>query len=173
MTNTYADMATIHVWSSHISYADIRHAVEGDRQLRRLLDADIKRAQRSTSEHVYGKVTMEVAGETRITDQPPLLFHPQFDLLTASREFFDAYAQTLREDHRSLLQRYRLVMQRLRWWGLAVLEHAASWCCLLASRTNRFSSKSRRRAVRCLSTTPGSHCLPGETMAKEWPPGST
>jgi len=118
MTNTYADMATIDVWSSHISYADIRQAVEGDRQLRRLLDADIKRAQRSTSEHVYGKITMEVAGETRITDQPPLLFHPQFDLLTASREFFDAYAQTLREDHRSLLQRYRLVDAALKVVGV-------------------------------------------------------
>ena len=114
----YAEMATFEVWSSAITYDDIRRAVEGERKLSRLLDTNIERAQRSTSEHVYGKITTEVAGTIRITDQPPLLFHPQFDLLAACEEFFGTYAQTLREDHRALIERFRLVDAALKVVGV-------------------------------------------------------
>src|SRR5262249_45199259 len=46
------------------------------------------------------------------------LFHPQFDLLTASREFFGGYAATLREDHRALIERFEIVDAALKVVGV-------------------------------------------------------
>jgi len=118
MINAYADMPTMDVWHSDISFADMLRAVGGNRRLKSLLDADVRRAQHSNSEHVYGKITQEVAGAVRIIDQPPLLFHPRFDLVTASSKFFAGYTKTLRDDYRSLMGRFRLIDAALKVVGV-------------------------------------------------------
>jgi hypothetical protein len=73
MINAYADMPTMDVWHSDISFADMLRAVGGNRRLKSLLDADVRRAQHSNSEHVYGKITHEVADTVQIVDQPPFV----------------------------------------------------------------------------------------------------
>jgi uncharacterized protein (DUF2252 family) len=118
MSNAYADMPTMDVWHSDISFAEMLRAVGGNRRLKSLLDADVRRAQHSTSEHVYGKITHEEAGSVQIVDQPPLLFHPRFDLIATTSKFFAGYAKTLRDDYRSLMGRFRLIDAALKVVGV-------------------------------------------------------
>jgi uncharacterized protein (DUF2252 family) len=109
MANAYAGMSTVEIWYSNVSLANIREEVEADRKFARLFKADVKRAQRGTSEHVYDKMIGVRNGSIRIIDQPPLLFHTDDDLHAVGFAFFEQYVATLREDLRSLLRRYRLV----------------------------------------------------------------
>lgn len=114
----YADMPTIEVWYSQIRFSDLLQQAQGDRQLARLLDRDITRAQKNTSEHVYGKLTTTVNGAVRIIDQPPLLSHSTQDLHAESRGFLERYEASLREDYRALFKRFRLVDAALKVVGV-------------------------------------------------------
>lgn len=114
----YADMPTIDVWYSQIRYSDLVQQAQTDRQLARLLDRDITRAQKNTSEHVYGKITTTVNGAIRIVDQPPLLSHLTQDLQAHGRGFLERYETTLREDYRALLGRFRTVDAALKVVGV-------------------------------------------------------
>jgi Uncharacterized protein conserved in bacteria (DUF2252) len=54
-----------------------------------------------------------VGGQVRITDQPPLIFHPEETRAADAKETLDRifrdYRETLADDRRQLLDRYRLV----------------------------------------------------------------
>jgi hypothetical protein len=51
-----------------------------------------------------------VGGQIRITDQPPLIFHPKIPGAAAALDkLFHAYRQSLSDDRRMLFDRYRLV----------------------------------------------------------------
>jgi uncharacterized protein (DUF2252 family) len=105
----YADLSALEVWYNHVTFGEIRESLRGDRRLAQRFDAALRRARRSNSEEVYGKLTTEQNGQIRIIDQPPLIFHPDFDVHTAAHEFTKKYFKTLREDYRALLERFRFI----------------------------------------------------------------
>ena len=109
MMAAYAGMPAMEIWYDRVTFAKVLSSARDDRRLSQHLQAGAERAQRSTSEHVFGKLTAERNGEVGIVDRPPLLFHPNYDLLSAADEFLKIYAQTLHEDQRSLLRRFRAV----------------------------------------------------------------
>jgi Uncharacterized protein conserved in bacteria (DUF2252) len=61
----------------------------------------------------FPKLTGSVGGQIRITDKPPLIFHPEVTRAPEARatldQIFKAYRETLADDRRMLLDRYRLV----------------------------------------------------------------
>lgn len=109
MMCAFADRPTMEVWYNRIDYASLEQRVRDEPALARMLAGDIKRAQDSTAEHVYGEIVRDENGVARIVDQPPLLFHSRSDLRDAGRQFLEHYARTLRDDYQALLSRFRFV----------------------------------------------------------------
>jgi uncharacterized protein (DUF2252 family) len=108
MMREYAEMPTMDVWYSRITYRSLLDRARGDAKVTKLIAADARRARSRTAEHVLQKITTKVGGRPRIVDQPPLIYHPQADdLHGAAQAVLAKYAETLREDYRALLARFR------------------------------------------------------------------
>jgi uncharacterized protein (DUF2252 family) len=85
----------------------------------RILDKDVKKAKRRTSEQVLAKMTAEtVHGEPRIVDQWPLVYHPETATLDRVSALFEQYRDSLRADTAVLVSQYRLVDVALRVVGV-------------------------------------------------------
>jgi len=90
MMDAYAEMSTLEVWYSRVSFDYIRQQVQTNRKLARIVDTDVKRAQSSTSEHVYGKITTGAGGAIRIVDEPLLCFTPMTISMPPDESSWDA-----------------------------------------------------------------------------------
>lgn len=108
----YSEMSPLEVWYSRVTAADVIDALP--RAERKRVEARIAKASaRASSEMVYPELAGMVGGKIRIHDAPPLIYHP-FDI--SPEEFEErmgialkAYRETLPDDRRELLDRYRLV----------------------------------------------------------------
>jgi hypothetical protein len=77
------------------------------------------RARERVVENVFPKIASHVAEHPRIVDQPPVLYHvsdPHF--MEKIQEGLDAYRETLSDERRVLLDRYRLVDAALKVVGI-------------------------------------------------------
>jgi len=84
-----------------------------------ILEKDVEKAKRRTSEQVLAKMTTEtVQGERRIVDQWPLVYHPETTTLDRVSALFDQYRDSLRADTAVLVSQYRLVDVALRVVGV-------------------------------------------------------
>jgi uncharacterized protein (DUF2252 family) len=110
MMQDYAGLPTLAVWYSGIGFDDLLGQARGHAKVARAVKTGMRKATTRTSEAVFSKITMDIGGEPRIMDQPPLIYHGQSgdtrDLIDA---FLKLYFRTLREDYRSLIRRFRYV----------------------------------------------------------------
>lgn len=117
-----AEMSPLEAWYARIGAEDFFGLVEDpdtrDRMQRRIEKAKDDRA----SDADYPKLAEMVGGQVRIKDQPPLIFHPDFTREAGFREFLDKaiadYRETLPDDRRALLDRYRLVDMAIKVVGI-------------------------------------------------------
>ena len=88
------------------------------RKEREQLQRQEKKAVRSTSLGVFPKMTEKVHGEYRIKDEPPLIVHVEDEGDVKKTEeheaewiksYFDAYVQTLPDNCKVLLSKYRFI----------------------------------------------------------------
>ena len=109
---TFTDMDVLDIWYARIDDSDFLALLPKD--LKAVASRRIAKAMsRSSSELVFPKL-VEVVGETpRIHDAPPTIFHQEesnsagyMDIL---KHGLTKYRETLPEDRRALLDRYRLV----------------------------------------------------------------
>jgi uncharacterized protein (DUF2252 family) len=108
MMHEYADMPTMDVWYSRITYRSLLDRAAGNAKVTKMIAADTRRARSRTAEHVFQKIATKSGDTPRIVDQPPLIYHPQAaDLHGSAQALLAKYAGTLREDHRALLARFR------------------------------------------------------------------
>jgi uncharacterized protein (DUF2252 family) len=87
----------------------------------------------------FPKLTGSVGGQIRITDKPPLIFHPEVTRAPEARatldQIFKAYRETLADDRRMLLDRYRLVDAAIKVVGGGSVGRRC-WIALLMAETN-------------------------------------
>ena len=87
----------------------------------------------------FPKLTGSVGGQIRITDQPPLIFHPEATRAAEARatlnQIFKTYRETLADDRRMLLDRYRLLDAAIKVVGVGSVGRRC-WIALLMSETN-------------------------------------
>jgi uncharacterized protein (DUF2252 family) len=99
-----------------------------------------KTAGRSRSEFDFPKLAGSVGGQVRIKDQPPLIFHPGTTRAPEAdvklEQLFDAYRESLSEDHRVLLDRYRLADVAIKVVGVGSVGRRC-WIALMMSEGNR------------------------------------
>jgi uncharacterized protein (DUF2252 family) len=108
MMHEYADMPTMDVWYSRITYRSLLDRARGNAKVTKLIATDARRARSRTAEHVFQKITTKVGDVPRIVDQPPLIYHPQAaDLHGSAQAVLAKYAETLREDYRAVFARFR------------------------------------------------------------------
>lgn len=106
----YATRSPLQVWYDRLDTSLLervpRDGTDRDRQRRM-----IQKAHRRVGEHLMPKITEVVAGRYRLVDQPPLLFHsPELEgSEEAAEEFLGRYRESLPEERRVLLDRYRFV----------------------------------------------------------------
>lgn len=81
------------------------------RRQREKLQQIVEKAQLRTVNSLLPKLTEQVAGQLRLIDQPPLIFHaePGSGFAEEVRYLFQRYRKTLQDDRRELLDRFRLV----------------------------------------------------------------
>jgi uncharacterized protein (DUF2252 family) len=108
----FASMNVLEVWYSRLDEEDFLTMLPADWQA--MLKKRVAKATAQTSsEMVFPKLTEADGEEIRIRDEPPTLFHPDKTIGDTSvedmHEGFSRYCETLADDRRALLERYRLV----------------------------------------------------------------
>jgi uncharacterized protein (DUF2252 family) len=108
----FAVMDVLDVWYARLDDSDFLAMLPQDRKAA-LKKRIAKATTASSSELVFPKLVEQAGGQARIHDTPPTLFHAEasraagdIDML---REALAKYRETLAEDRRVLLDRYRLV----------------------------------------------------------------
>ncbi len=134
----FCEMDPLRVWYTNIDAKDIMGIVP--KALQKSIRKRIGRAAaRSGSELDLPKLTRLVGGQVRITDQPPLIFHPEPKRGPAFKAALDqillAYRETLADDRRILLDRYRLVDVAIKVVGVGSVGRRC-WIALLMSEAS-------------------------------------
>jgi uncharacterized protein (DUF2252 family) len=99
-----APLSPIEAWNRRIDLAQAIAEIQ-DPKLRNAVRARLARAQKGAAKH-FG-LAGEKGGAPHIPENPPLVYHLDQHELPA-RKAFSSYAETLQEDRRVLLSRYRL-----------------------------------------------------------------
>ena len=108
-----AEMSPLEAWYAKIGLEEFLGLVDEPDIRKRILRRVEKAKDDRASEADYPKLAEMVGGQVHIKDQPPLIFHPDFTREKGFRDFLDKaladYRETLPDDRRALLDRYRLV----------------------------------------------------------------
>lgn len=134
----FSRMDPLRVWYTNISAEDVIEAVP--KAWRKGVRKRIEKVTSGTgSELDYPKLAGTVGGQIRITDQPPLIFHPEetraADAKATLDQIFGAYRETLADDRRALLDRYRFVDAAIKVVGVGSVGRRC-WIALLMSEAN-------------------------------------
>jgi uncharacterized protein (DUF2252 family) len=108
----YAEMSVLDTWYAKITFEEILKALVNDPRAEKILKKNVEKAEQNTCEHVFHKITSIAQGKSRITDQPPLLYHgdtSQSAIEPVVVQFFEDYRGTLSADRQALFDRYQFV----------------------------------------------------------------
>jgi uncharacterized protein (DUF2252 family) len=108
----FAEMTVLETWYAKVTMEEVFAEYAGDPKVLKLLKKSAAQAAQNTIEHVFHKITAVEDGKPRITDQPPLLFHPdpsELDMERDVRPFFEDYRATLTPDREALFDRFRVM----------------------------------------------------------------
>ncbi len=108
----FAEMTVLDNWYARLTFDDVLRDTANDPRSVRRLERAVLKARENNSEHVFHKITTTVHGQSRIVDQPPLLYHAEpteLDLERDVRPFLEKYRTTLPYERRALYDRFELV----------------------------------------------------------------
>jgi len=108
-----AEMSPLEAWYAKIGVEDFFGLID-DPDVKNRARRRIEKAKQDRASDIdYPKLAEMVGGQVQIKDQPPLIFHPDFSREAGFRSFLDKaiaeYRESLPDDRRVLLDRYRLV----------------------------------------------------------------
>lgn len=135
----FSRMEPLRVWYTNISAEDVIGMVPKSLQkgVRKRIE---KATEGSGSELDFPKLAGTVAGQIRITDQPPLIFHGEEihapETWAALEQILHDYRETLADDRRMLLDRYRLVDVAFKVVGVGSVGRRCSIALLMSEANN-------------------------------------
>jgi uncharacterized protein (DUF2252 family) len=104
----YSDMRYLDVWYSRIDSESSLQFVR--RTFRWYIEKQRDKARQRSSLQVFPKIAMQVGGQYRIKDDPPLIVHLDDEALAQQlKGLVEAYRPTIQEDRRVLLSKYQCV----------------------------------------------------------------
>jgi uncharacterized protein (DUF2252 family) len=134
----FSEMDPLEVWYACITTDDFLEAVPQAIQafVRKRID---KATKRTGSEMDFPKLAGMVGGRVGIRDTLPLIFHPEAarapEFQAILDQVFAAYRETLTDDRRALLDRYRVVDAAIKVVGIGSVGRRC-WIALLMSEAN-------------------------------------
>jgi uncharacterized protein (DUF2252 family) len=107
-----AGVGVLEAWYSRIALDDLRKLAGSDPYVTGRIRKKIAEARKQTHEHVYHRITAPPKrGLPRIVDQTPLLYHVDKAVINERviEAFLKRYRETLAEERRMLLKRYKVI----------------------------------------------------------------
>jgi uncharacterized protein (DUF2252 family) len=106
----YSEMTALEVWYSHLDARVLIKNAES-RAAKRRWGKMVEKALAQTPGREFPKITVTRSGRHRLTDRPPLIYHPHGMSAIGARvrQMFQRYRATLPGDRRIVLDRYELV----------------------------------------------------------------
>jgi uncharacterized protein (DUF2252 family) len=105
----YGRQGHLDAWYSRID-VEMLDQMATDERIRRNLSRGVAKARRRTALRAAAKLTTVVDGRRQLVDDPPVLEHvAASDFAERIHVLYEAYAASLPDDRRHLLDRYRLV----------------------------------------------------------------
>lgn len=134
----FAQMYPLEVWYARVGSEDVLDMVP--KAFRAFVRKRIKKAMKRTgSEMDFPKLTAMTGGEVHIGDTPPLIFHPETargaEFESLIKQVMAIYRETLADDRRILLDRYRVVDAAIKVVGIGSVGRRC-WIALLMSASN-------------------------------------
>jgi uncharacterized protein (DUF2252 family) len=132
-----AEMSPLEAWYTKIGPEEL-FSLTDDPQIRKRVQGRIEKAKEERSADIdFPKLAEMVGGQIQIKDQPPLIFHPEFARAEGFREAVDkafaSYRDTLSDDRKALLDRYRLVDVAMKVVGIGSVGRYCSIGLLMSS----------------------------------------
>jgi uncharacterized protein (DUF2252 family) len=134
----FSRMDPLRVWYAETSATDFINSLPKalQKQVKKRIE---KMAAHSGSEYDFPKLAGSVGGQIRISDQPPLIFHPESTCRAGATgildQLFQSYRESLHEERRILVDRYRLVDVAIKVVGVGSVGRRC-WIALMMSEGN-------------------------------------
>ena len=133
----YSAMSVLEVWYASVDVDALMAATKDEETRKRIQKRVAKARQRSVLEHDFPELVLNNGVQPQIKDNPPLIFHQreqsQADFTDNFRRAFERYRETLQEDRRLLLDRYKVVDFAMKVVGVGSVGTACSIILLMAS----------------------------------------
>ncbi len=134
----FSKLDPLEVWYARLTADELIEQMPA--HIAKILRKRIEKAtSASGSELDFPKLAGAIGGQTRIRDQPPLIFHPEVSAAPGFRDVLDkvfrAYRETLADDRRVLLDRYHLVDEAIKVVGVGSVGRRC-WIALMMSAKN-------------------------------------
>jgi hypothetical protein len=114
----YAGMRALDVWYDAIDVDRFLKETAPNEEKRKLIEERIEKAgQRSIPEFLFPKLAAHQGSKPRITDEPPLIFHPTE---AQAPGFKTGYQEAIAQYRESLPEHVRMLLDRYRFYDLAV-----------------------------------------------------
>jgi len=114
----FSEMTTLEIWYSHVTAESLLDFIPGAKRRKEVL-AKIQKARSKDNHYAAAKLTSINRGELRIDERPPLIVRlPEDEVESVVQPVFAKYMQTLSDDRRGLLDRYRYVDSAIRVGGV-------------------------------------------------------
>jgi uncharacterized protein (DUF2252 family) len=132
----YADARALDVWYTALDIGKVMSSV-GDKVAARLRQRIQKEKAREAPEHNFPTLAETKGGKYVIKDDPPLIYHHQVLSLSESRdniqEALSLYRETLPDDRKVLLDRYRLMDVALKVVGVGSVGTMCAIALIMAA----------------------------------------
>jgi uncharacterized protein (DUF2252 family) len=134
----FSRMDPLRIWYAETRATDFINSLPKALQ-KRVKKRTEKTAAHSGSEYDFPKLAGSVGGQIRISDQPPLIFHPKStnsaEATAILHQLFQSYRESLHVDRRILVDRYRLMDVAIKVVGVGSVGRRC-WIALMMSEGN-------------------------------------
>jgi len=149
----FTEMRALDVWYSMIDMEKLMSRMQDDEARKRFTKRLGKARARSVVEHDFPELVHTTGVAPAIKENPPLIFHPRDrsskEHMDNVRRTFARYRETLPEDRRVLLDRFKLVDVAIKVVGVGSVGTVCAVMLLMASDTDPLflQMKEARRSV--------------------------
>ena len=133
----YSDMPVLDVWYASIDVEDLIPTIQDEEALERLQGRLEKARARSALEHEFPELVTTAGLSPSIKENPPLIFHwrekGHEEMWANFQRAFAGYRETMREDRRLLLDRYKVMDTAVKVVGVGSVGTFCGVILLMAS----------------------------------------
>jgi len=106
----FARMHQLDIWYNRLDESTIMEVFKSDAEFVKRMKSEAEKAKRRTHEFVFPKISEIKDGRRKFLDDPPLIYHPDNndELMQTGHIFFSQYYNSLTDDKKSLLDRFKL-----------------------------------------------------------------